>query len=553
MTIKTKIFCTSIGMALLVALVGMLAVNRQHVAATIGASQEAENVAHILGFLLSDSNGFSPSAQQIVSELNQAEKRDVVVVDTNQLILADSVAADIGKNFTEDPDGEVRATMMDRRARTFVEISSDSPLPMKQVVVPVQTSSGRVIGAVVLEYTQLYNELMQSTRLIRRQVIAAVIISVLMAFLIAFYIGRSIAVPLEQLTTVATGFASGRTDLPVPQERADEIGELAKAFNNMLQKRQQAEAELRQARDSLETRVLDRTQELESTHRQLLIISRQAGMAEVATSVLHNVGNVLNSVNVSATLLAEQSKKSKVTNLAKVVALLEEHTADLGEFITNDPKGKQLPGYLAQLSSHLAAEQATFLKEADQIRVNIEHIKDIVAMQQSYARVSGVTELLQVSDLVEDALRMNAGALTRHDVQVIREFEPIPLVTIDKHKVLQVLVNLIRNAKYACDESGRPDKLMTMRVSNGGDRLRISVSDNGVGIPPENLVRIFNHGFTTREEGHGFGLHSGALAAKELGGALTVHSEGRGRGASFTLELPLVLAGGNAAPVLKNS
>jgi len=278
--------------------------------------------------------------------------------------------------------------------------------------------------------------------------------------------------------------------------------------------------------------------ELEQTHRQLLDTSRQAGMAEVATGVLHNVGNVLNSVNVSATLLSEQAKKSKVSDLADVVALMEQHSADLAVFITQDPRGRQLPGFLAQLSSHLAVEQTTFLKETEQLRKNVEHVKDIVAMQQSYAKVSGVTETLNISDLVEDALRMNASALTRHEVEVVRDYAEIPPVTTDKHKVLQVLVNLIRNAKYACDESGRVDKRMTVRVANGDGQVRIAIIDNGVGIPPENLIRIFNHGFTTRKEGHGFGLHSGALAAKEMGGSLSVQSDGPGQGAVFTLELP---------------
>ena len=280
--------------------------------------------------------------------------------------------------------------------------------------------------------------------------------------------------------------------------------------------------------------------ELENVHKQLLDTSRRAGMAEVATGVLHNVGNVLNSVNVSTTLVSENLKRSKAGNLARVAAMFREHAADLGAFLTADPKGKQLPAYLGQLADHLTREQRALLKESDLLKKNIEHIKDIVAMQQSYAKVSGVTEVVKVTDLVEDSLRMNAGALTRHGVQVIRKFDPhLPEITVEKHKVLQILVNLIRNAKYACAESGRTDMEMTVRVTNGDDRMRIAVVDNGVGIPAENLTRIFNHGFTTRKDGHGFGLHSGALAAKEMGGALRVHSDGPGLGATFTLELPL--------------
>jgi signal transduction histidine kinase len=172
-------------------------------------------------------------------------------------------------------------------------------------------------------------------------------------------------------------------------------------------------------------------------------------------------------------------------------------------------------------------------------------------MQQNYAKVAGVKEIVNVHNLVEDSLRMNLGALGRHGVEVIRDYQDVPPIIVEKHKILQILINLLRNAKYACDESGRTDKCLTVRVRNGDGTLKISVADNGVGIPPENLTRIFNHGFTTRRNGHGFGLHSGALAAKELGGSLTVHSDGSGKGATFTLELPMTSAlgkSGNGQP-----
>jgi len=178
------------------------------------------------------------------------------------------------------------------------------------------------------------------------------------------------------------------------------------------------------------------------------------------------------------------------------------------------------------------------LVELASLRDNLEHIKDTVAMQQSYAKLCGVTETVAVVDLVEDSLRLNAGAFVRHGVTLQREFGEVPPITVDKHKVLQILVNLVRNAKYACDESGKSDKLITLRVEKAPAGVRICVIDNGVGIPAENMSRLFTHGFTTRADGHGFGLHSGALAAQELGGSLRVSSEGPGRGAMFILELP---------------
>ena len=279
--------------------------------------------------------------------------------------------------------------------------------------------------------------------------------------------------------------------------------------------------------------------ELAAAHKQLLDMSRQAGMAEVATGVLHNVGNVLNSVNVSANLLAEYVRDSKGSNLARVVAVLKEHAADLGNFVTTHPQGKHLTRLLETLDQHLTEERQASVSELANLRKSVEHIKDIVAMQQNYAVVAGVQEQMTASELVEDSLRLSAASLTRHRVETVREYSDTPVINVDKHKVLQILVNLVSNAKYACVESGRLDGRMTMRVSSSESGVKISVTDNGVGIPQENLTRIFNHGFTTRKTGHGFGLHSGALAARELGGSLTVHSDGPGCGATFTLELPL--------------
>ena len=280
--------------------------------------------------------------------------------------------------------------------------------------------------------------------------------------------------------------------------------------------------------------------EVEETQRQLVLASRQAGMAEVATSVLHNVGNVLNSVNVSTAAILDQVKKSRFANVARVAGLLEQHAGDLAQFITVDPTGRETPAYLRRLGNYLEREQQTLLKEIELIQRHVEHIKEIVAMQQGYAKCFGIVEKVQVPDMVEDALRINAGALARHDVRVVRDYNlTISEIAVEKHKVLQILVNLIRNAKDACHEGSCREKLLTIRLTNRGDRVRIEVVDNGVGIPKENLKRIFSFGFTTRKGGHGFGLHSAALAAAEMGARLAANSEGPQMGATFTLELPL--------------
>jgi PAS domain S-box-containing protein len=280
-------------------------------------------------------------------------------------------------------------------------------------------------------------------------------------------------------------------------------------------------------------------EKLVELHKRLVESSRQAGMAEIASSVLHNVGNVLNSVNVSSTLVAEKARELKVSSVARLAALVREHETDLANFLVNDAKGKQIPGFLSNLASTLEHEREALMDEVKSLESNVAHIKEIVSMQQNYAKSLGVLEVLKITDLVEDAVRMNSGAISRHRVKLVREFSEVPPVMTDKHKILQILVNLIRNAKYACDDSGRDDKEITLRVANGEGTIKISVIDNGIGIPPENLTRIFSHGFTTRKDGHGFGLHSGALAAKEMGGDLVVSSAGTGQGATFTLILPV--------------
>ncbi len=278
--------------------------------------------------------------------------------------------------------------------------------------------------------------------------------------------------------------------------------------------------------------------EAERIHKELMIASHQAGMAEVATGVLHNVGNVLNSANVSLTLISDKVRASKVASLAKVSDLVRAHQGDLSAFITTDARGQKLPEYLLRVTDQLVEEQRTIDAELSSLRSNMEHIKEIVAMQQAYAQVVGAAEPAAVVELVEDALHMNAAGLAGNDVQVVREFQDVPRITVEKHKVLQILVNLIQNAKRACDDANRPDKRIIIGIRDVAEKIEIAVTDNGVGIAVENLTPIFGHGFNMRKDGHGFGLHSGILAAKALGGTITAASAGIGQGATFTLVLP---------------
>ncbi|PQO99649.1 histidine kinase [Pseudomonas frederiksbergensis] len=297
---------------------------------------------------------------------------------------------------------------------------------------------------------------------------------------------------------------------------------------------------LQTANERLEQRVEERTRELLEAERELVDAARMAGMAEIATNVLHNVGNVLNSVNVSADLISRKLSTSKTLGLGKAVKMMNEHAQDLGQFMTHDEKGKLLPLYFNQLVDSIAIEQSSIVDELAQLTKSIDHIKDIVATQQAYAGAARLVEPLNVVDLFEDALRMNSGALNRHHVTVTKDYQATPTIIGDKHRLLLILINLISNAKYALSKVSDHERRMTLGVRIIDNKtLCFSVKDEGEGIAAENMTRIFNHGFTTRKEGHGFGLHSCALAAVEMNGHLRVHSDGPGRGALFTLEIPL--------------
>lgn len=280
--------------------------------------------------------------------------------------------------------------------------------------------------------------------------------------------------------------------------------------------------------------------ERQKLNEQLVDASRTAGMAEVATGVLHDVGNILNSVNVSTNVIRRQFRKSALSSLERLTGLIGEYGDNFGEFIREDERGKKIPDYITRVTSVLKSEHQAITSEFQDLIDNVEHIKEIVSVQQSMAKSSGLRQRLLPTDLVNDSITANKGTLSNHHVKISQEIEEsIPEIVSDKHKILQILINLIKNAKDAMVENDTPDPEIKIRVACAEEHVVFSVIDNGVGIPADQIEKIFNHGFTTKRTGHGFGLHSSANAATEIGGTLTVTSSGAGKGAAFHLKLPL--------------
>ena len=398
----------------------------------------------------------------------------------------------------------------------------------------------------------------QSSRQVNlRTGILAVVCILISLIASVLYAGRFVR-PILELQAVVERVAGGDLTARADIGSRDEIEQLAHAFNGMADMILHRDQELSEGKRDLEFRVTVRTQELREqviakdsalaelaeAQKRLIDLSRISGMAEVATGVLHNVGNVLNSVNVSATIVGDHLRELRISQIGELVSVLEDHRNELSDFVTNDPRGQRVLPYMGSLARHMEQERDQLGKEVASLAQHITHIKGIVAMQQTYARSSGVYEKIALTDLMEDALSITRPTMERHGVALHIESEDLPPITTDRHKVLQILLNLMRNAKDAVKESGRPNRQITVRMLRvSEERVAISVADNGIGIPQANLVRIFSHGFTTKRDGHGFGLHSGALAAKQIGGSLTAESQGTNAGATFTLELPIQASG----------
>jgi C4-dicarboxylate-specific signal transduction histidine kinase len=373
-----------------------------------------------------------------------------------------------------------------------------------------------------------------------RYVLLFGVASLLLELGIMFWVLREqITRPLLAFTQATTRVAAGDFQVALNTSRRDELGQLARAFWFMANEVQRREEALRQANEGLEQRVEQRTRELKEAHQKLVESARQAGMAEIATSVLHNVGNVLNSVITSAQIARERVAGSRLEQVGRVASMLGEHQGDLVNFLVKDERGQHVVPFLERLGKHLVDERQEVVSMLDDVGRYTEHIGTIVKLQQGYAKPPVVQEPVQLAELVEDALGINASALSRHGVAVERHLAFVPPVMTDKHKVLMILVNLISNAKHALHAVPVGQKRLTVVLERSSEnRVVLEVRDNGMGIEPELLIRIFQHGFTTREDGHGFGLHSSALAARDLGGSLEAHSEGPGRGATFRLVLP---------------
>ena len=277
---------------------------------------------------------------------------------------------------------------------------------------------------------------------------------------------------------------------------------------------------------------------MESLNKKLIESAHRAGMADVATFVLHNLGNVINSLNVSIGIIHEQLESSHYSKLIKLSEMISKHKDSIQDYLLLDPKGKLIPKYLETISSSLKKDLVNMLNEADNIEQQVQHIKDIITSQQDLSGSSEIIEEILLSEIINSAIKMIIPTY----IQVKKDYQYDKKLVTDRIKLTQVLVNLLLNAKQSLilnkQEENKTLTVSIVESSNEGF-IDIILQDNGVGISKENLDKLFKFGFTTKDTGHGYGLHSSALTIKQIKGIIKGQSDGIGKGATFTISLPL--------------
>jgi NO-binding membrane sensor protein with MHYT domain len=276
-------------------------------------------------------------------------------------------------------------------------------------------------------------------------------------------------------------------------------------------------------------------------HQHSLDTERQKGMAEVAANVLHNVGNVLNSLSVSSNLLRENIKNSKLNQLSKLDAILSEHQHDFKAFMANDERGLKIPLYVKAISDYWKEEQLNLSQEVQAIINNLQFIKDIISAQQDISQDTPYfSKVVSIPAMLEEALLIVGFNSKEDKIKIKKKYGKLKPIFFSKVKLSQILVNLLLNAKEAMKETTDREKLLILEIRPTEDNnVYIKIQDTGVGVAHENLKRIFTHGYSTKPSGHGFGLHASALAVKEMHGNIKVESEGLGKGATFIILLPM--------------
>jgi signal transduction histidine kinase len=416
--------------------------------------------------------------------------------------------------------------------------SKDGVSPIIEFASPVfsEESIRRGVIRYGISTARMYGTILTEKRNVVRETSVNIIISIVVS-LGVFFLGaqaakrqaHAITKPIIELTEATKSIVLGDYSAPLKVVSNDEIGILADNFDKM-------RTTVKEYTSNLESMVSERTKELKAAQKDLVEKAHKAGMADIAAGTLHNVGNILNSVRVSIEVISATTNDLPLQELTRANGLLRENMDKIETFILDDPRGKKLLLYYLQLEEPFKNANATMQQNIQRLIEKVNTISDVIAAQQNYAGVGGLTEKVKLTDVIEDALLMQSGSIGRHKISVVKEYHDAPEILVQKTKLVHILVNLIKNAKDAMIGLDPGNKKLYISVQDEDGSIVIRVKDAGCGIRQENIKKIFSYGFSTKKDGHGFGLHSSVNYMKEMGGEMWAESEGEGKGAQFVLK-----------------
>lgn len=465
-------------------------------------------------------------------------------------------AADMLASLRYDPL-VVSAAFYDRDGRLFVSYGIDLPVmltspaeaPDKAVIVDVVYRGERLGRLMVV--SDIRAVLWKTAATWAVVFFAALVLAGGLALWVARRFQRVVAEPLVALSRTAEDVTRrGDYSLRAEPRGSPEVMSLARAFNAMLGELGRRGDALDRQVESLNAEIRQRLtaeENLRQNTREMLRMSHRAGVAEVATGVLHNIGNALNSINVSAELLADTLKLRARDAVERLRAFFVNPPAKAVAIYGAHPDGESLRRAAAGNAEHAIKELEGAHAELECLRTGVAHLKDIVAGQQALARAERHVARVDLVAALDQALIMDRtadrGGVAGLKVEVEQAQASLPMVLTDQVAIEQILINLLANARESIAEAAPKDPEIRVTVGPASaTHLSITIRDNGVGIDPERLLSIFTYGYTTKRGGHGFGLHNAANLARLLGGSLRVHSDGVGKGAAFTLEVLLCTA-----------
>ncbi len=483
-----------------------------------------------------------------------------IAMDANRMAMAHSDPQSRGL-IMNDPLARQAAAFLDQLATTgeidaktvrFLEghvTVNQVQIPVLEIVAPIYSGT-RLWGVVRCGYslTHFVQEVARARqnwasqmRASRYSLLSISGVVLAAGLLIAFFFSRLFLLSTRTLSRGVKRISQGDLDSVIDVDKVfgAEFKQYARAFNDMTAKLRKSYHALEEYSRSLEKKVAERTQELKKAQNKLVRQAREAGMAEMAVGVLHNIGNAITPAKVGTSLVLRKLKESPIrTGIDPIFQQLQQELTNPGSI--PEEERRRVLDIVRLLPEGIRTEYDTIIDELERIRAKHEHIESVISLQMRYARLVGTTEVVDVNNLLEDTLRILEEALRNRNIVVEKHFAPLPPVSIEQARLIQIFINIIKNAYEAMDSPQITEKrivITTWHEKTPEDQVAVSIKDTGMGFEPHLAEQLFRFGYTTKESGSGFGLHSCANYLLANHGHITARSEGKGKGAEFIVRL----------------